>query len=244
MVYASELRAKARTALSSNWGLAILSLILFSVITNMVATIILIGSDFSTLISDYSALLILLSTETSNSAETLEALQALNISLQAINTKISLSNLINLVISGPLTLGLAYIYLDMARNKKANIAFLFKGFGKFVNSFVLMLLMSIFIALWTLLFIIPGIVKTFSYSMSFYILADNPNMRGSEALKESMYMMNGNKWRLFCLNFSFIGWILLSCLSLGIGFIWLAPYMEAANIQFYEELKNRSNTLS
>ena len=115
-----------------------------------------------------------------------------------------------LIITGPLTLGMAQIYMSVIRkNRKPEIGQMFDGFSNFTNAFILAILNSILIYLWTLLFIIPGIVKTYSYSMSFYILADNPDMSPNDARKKSMEMMKGNKWRLFCLDFSFIGWELL-----------------------------------
>ncbi len=142
-----------------------------------------------------------------------------------------------LILYGPLTLGLSMFLLNLVRGKKVIFDSLFDGFGHFVNSLVLGLLKIIFTALWTLLFIIPGIVKSYSYSMSFYIMSDNPQMDGSEALRESMKMMDGNKWRLFCLDLSFIGWIILSVFTLGILMLWIAPYMETAHVHFYESLK-------
>ena len=92
-------------------------------------------------------------------------------------------------------------------------------------------------ALWSLLFVIPGIIATYSYSMSFYILRDNPDMDANAARKASIEMMKGNKWKLFCLELSFIGWMLLSMLTFGILLLWVGPYMETAKAAFYEELK-------
>jgi hypothetical protein len=94
--------------------------------------------------------------------------------------------------------------------------------------------MSIFIILWSLLLLIPGIIAAFRYSLCFYILADHPEMGIMEVLNESKRMMKGNKWKMFCLNISFIGWAILGILTLGIGFIWLLPYMEVSIIAFYD----------
>jgi len=94
--------------------------------------------------------------------------------------------------------------------------------------------MIIFVLLWSLLLIVPGIIAAFRYSMSFYILADNPDMGIMEAINESKRMMRGNKWKFFCLNLSFIGWAILGVLTLGIGYLWLTPYIEVTMIAFYD----------
>ena len=98
------------------------------------------------------------------------------------------------------------------------------------------LLNGIFIFLWTLLFIVPGIIKTYSYRLSYYILADNPSMSATEVRKRSIELMRGNKWRLFCLELSFIGWELLCILTLGILSFWVTPYYNAAIAEFYQSL--------
>ena len=100
-----------------------------------------------------------------------------------------------------------------------------------------MLLANILLMLWFLLLIIPGIIKTFSYAMTKYILEENPELGASDAIHRSRMMMKGHKFDLFWLYLSFIGWGLLCILTLGIGFIWLIPYMETAEAAFYEEVK-------
>jgi uncharacterized membrane protein len=154
-----------------------------------------------------------------------------------ITSAVSFTFVGSIIISGPLSLGLAFLFLNRARREEVKIDSVFKGFNYFLNSFLLGLLRAIFIFLWALLLIIPGIVKSYSYAMSFYIMADNPEMDAMQALKASREMMDGYKWRLFCLDLSFIGWALLCLLTLGIGFLFLMPYVEAAHIQFYEDIK-------
>ena len=100
-----------------------------------------------------------------------------------------------------------------------------------------MLLVGIFTFLWSLLFIIPGIIKAFSYSMTPYILDENPELGASEAIHRSRMMMKTHKFDLFWLYLSFIGWWLLCILTCGIGFLWLAPYFQTAKAAFYEEVK-------
>ena len=151
-------------------------------------------------------------------------------------TYVGVGAIIGLIIMGPITLGTSIIALNVARDKDVEVGMLFKGFNDFTRSLVLYITNNILIALWTLLFFIPGIIKTFSYSMSYYILIDNPNLTANEARKKSMALMKGNKWRLFCLEFSFIGWLLLSLLTFGILMFWVAPYMEVARAKFYMSL--------
>ena len=87
-----------------------------------------------------------------------------------------------------------------------------------------------------MLFIIPGIIASYSYAMTDYILAENPELTAKEAIERSKDMMEGNRWRLFCLEISFVGWGILSLLTLGIGSLWLTPYMEASMAAFYREV--------
>lgn len=94
----------------------------------------------------------------------------------------------------------------------------------------------LYIFLWSLLLVIPGIIKSYSYAMTFFIAKENPDLTAEQAVLASMKIMDGNKMKLFLLDLSFIGWIILSMLTFGIGFIFVAPYMENARAAFYEEL--------
>ncbi|MFA6617439.1 MAG: DUF975 family protein [Candidatus Neomarinimicrobiota bacterium] len=145
--------------------------------------------------------------------------------------------IVSLIIAGPLTLGLILFSLSISRGKEARFGQLFHGFDHFGPSLVTYLLVALYTFLWTLLLIVPGIIASFSYSMSLYILADDPSITGSEAIHKSKEMMNGNKGKLFCLHLRFLGWILLGILSLGIGFLWIIPYMQISIANFYNDLK-------
>lgn len=146
----------------------------------------------------------------------------------------AISNIYSLLITGPMTLGYAMFAISIFRKRETSPAEVFYGFERFGKAFGLYIVMIIFVLLWSLLLIIPGIIAAFRYSMSFYILADNPDIGIMEALNESKKMMRGNKWKFFCLNISFIGWGILCLLTLGIGFLWLGPYMEVSFIAFYD----------
>jgi len=146
-----------------------------------------------------------------------------------------------IVIAGPLSIGCAAVYLSIARREKAGVEQLLDGTKNFVNSFVAYLLVTVFTALWTLLFIIPGIIKAFSYSLTFYILRDHPEMSATEAIRRSEEMMKGHKWQLFCLYFSYIGWFMLCILSCGLLTFMVMPYMMQANVEFYRHLNGESD---
>ena len=139
--------------------------------------------------------------------------------------------LVQYVIGSFVSLGLIQYNLDLIDGKDVEFGQIFSKASMFGKAFWLRLRMDIFTFLWTLLLIIPGIIKSYAYSMS-----ENSEMTAKEAMKVSEKMMAGNKWRLFCLQFSFIGWQLLCILSLGIGFLWLTPYMNAATAAFYDEI--------
>lgn len=152
----------------------------------------------------------------------------------AIASVISLA--VGALVNGPLNLGTSACYLKLVRRQNFEIVNMFDGFKNFVNSFLLYLLNGLLIVLWSCLLIIPGIIASYAYGMSTYILADNPAMDANAARKRSVSMMDGNKWRLFCLDLSFIGWYLLSMLTFGILLLWVVPYHSTARALFYEDL--------
>lgn len=136
-------------------------------------------------------------------------------------------------------LGIAMSVLKIVRKQEIKTSNLYDGFGNMTKSCGLYLVNSIFVSLWSLLLIVPGIIKNIEYSMSPFILADNPDYSVSDARNESIRIMNGNKKRFFCLQLSFIGWILLCILTCGILYLWIAPYIQTANAIFYESIKPR-----
>ena len=143
----------------------------------------------------------------------------------------------NLIVGGPMDLGLATYFLSLKRKGDAKIEDLFKGFSVFESSVILYLVRMVFVLLWSLLLIIPGIVSALGYSMAIYILHDTPGLSGMEALARSKEMMDGYKGKLFGLYLSFIGWAILCAFTLGVGYLWLAPYIKATEASFYENLK-------
>lgn len=145
--------------------------------------------------------------------------------------------IVSLLIGGALELGLSIFFLKWIRNEDPAFEDGFNGFNNFGNSIGLYLLQILFILLWSLLFLIPGIVKAYSYSQSFFILADQPDMGPIEAITQSRQMMDGAKGKLFALHLHFFLLGILCLFTLGIGFLWLVPFMRTASAEFYEDLK-------
>ena len=147
-----------------------------------------------------------------------------------------------IVITGPLTFGLARMFINNAGGKSAvDFNDLLCGFKEcFAGSLVLSLLTALYTFLWSLLFVIPGIVKTYSYAMAPYIQQDDPSKDASECIDESRAMMNGHKAQLFMLDLSFIGWYFVGALCFGIGILFVYPYHYAARANFYLALKAKT----
>ena len=144
----------------------------------------------------------------------------------------------SLIVMGPLSVGFAGIALRVIYGDRVSTDNLFDGFKQgFVNNFLLGLVNSILIAFWTMLLIVPGVIKACAWSMSYYIAAENPGISQSEARARAEQMMQGHKMEFFYLTLSFIGWILLSIFTLGIGLFFVIPYMQVACAAFYDNLK-------
>lgn len=132
--------------------------------------------------------------------------------------------------------GYAKFNLNLVDKKNAAFETLFEYFSRWKTTTIARLLRALYVFLWSLLFIIPGIVAGFSYAMTDYILAEDPELTADEAISQSKSIMMGNKWRFFCLQFSFIGWDILATLAFGIGHLWLTPCKQAAYAAFYREV--------
>ena len=142
----------------------------------------------------------------------------------------------------PLLYALDVAFLQVSRSKEVpSVESLFYVYrDNFLKSFLVVFLMFLFVSLWTLLLIIPGIIMAYAYSMAVYVANDNPELSAMDAIRKSRELMRGHKWDLFVLDLSFIGWILLCCLTCGLGFLFLAPYIEMAHAEFYRELTDKA----
>jgi|TARA_B110000208_G_scaffold17123_1_gene20510 uncharacterized membrane protein len=142
-----------------------------------------------------------------------------------------------LFIAGPMLVGISMFSLSLSRGENARLEQIFEGFKNYGTVLGAYLLMVVLILLWMLLLIIPGIIAAIAYSQTFYILAEDDAISSMDALKKSKEMMDGYKWKYFCLGLRFIGWALLCILTLGIGFLWLSPYIQISYAKFYEDIK-------
>ena len=147
------------------------------------------------------------------------------------------STFFGVFLTGVIVYGISAAFAFLIRTKRTNFDILFSGFQNFGTTCVAGILQWIYTFLWYLLFLITGIVKSYSYAMTYYIILDNPNLSANEAITESRKLMYGKKWKLFCLDFSFIGWILLTILTFGLLSLYVQPYHEAARARFYEDIK-------
>lgn len=207
----SELRAQARERLEGKWGTFVLMTFLFYVIQVLLQIPGYIGS-----------LLEILSPE--------NVLASLSLS--------NISNILSLL-ALPLSWGLTVSLLHNHREESVDLENLFDGFrgGRYTRVFCAIFLVNLFTFLWTLLLIIPGIMKAFSYALTPYIIMDEPELTARQAITRSSEIMQGRRWKLFCLSLSFIGWGILSILTFGIGILWLVPYMNASVAAFYEDAR-------
>lgn len=224
-MYARDYRERARTALSGNWLLSAL-------------TVFIAGLLGGALYSGDGSLNI--------DQDTMDALQSFNIpyewqriltiTLMVLVPIAVISILVTFLIGGTVRLGHAQYLLDQQDGKELKIGTLFSQFNQYGNGFCLALLTAVFTFLWSLLFFFPGIIAAYRYAMAPFIQAEHPEYTASESLEASKQMMDGHKWELFCLDFSFIGWSLLCIFTLGIGNIFLGAYQSAAHAAFYREM--------
>lgn len=151
---------------------------------------------------------------------------------------VALSSAILLIIAGPLQFSYVDISKKVYAKETPKIEDIFLGFNRFAQAFVLEILVSIFVFLWSLLLIVPGIIKAYSYSQALYLAHNAPEKASADCIKESMKIMKGHKGDLFLLDLSYIGWYLLSILTLGILLLWVVPKHRQARYLFHLNLMN------
>jgi uncharacterized membrane protein len=156
-----------------------------------------------------------------------------------ISAAASLLSIGSIIVSGPLALGYAYWALFIVRKDEFEVEHLFDGFKNFVNSLVLYLLMILLIIAWSLLLIVPGVIKALAFSQAIFILADEPEIKGMDALRKSEAMMKGNKTKYFLMGLIFLLLGLACILTLGIGFFFLAPVIQVSLAKFYDEVRRK-----
>lgn len=233
MFTASEFRRIARDKLRGHWGRSIIVTLIVSLICGMSGIYNLIR-DLGHM--DYDLLF------SGNYSDFLAGYTSVETAGSVFGTLMSLALSIAVILfSGALALGHCKYYIDLvAENRQDEVSVIFSRFDIFLKAMGLNLFMALFIWLWSLLFIVPGIIAGYRYCLAPYLMAENPNLGIREAVNMSKELMAGHKWRLFCLNLSFIGWGILSALTCGIGDLWLNPYIYAANAAFYVDRTGRN----
>lgn len=148
------------------------------------------------------------------------------------------SGLLTILITIPMSYTYIQKFLDYVRGDKDEMASsLFDFFNEYKRAWMVSILQVVLIALWSILLIVPGIIKGMGYAMTNFIAKDNPELKPYECLEHSQEMMKGHKMELFKLYLSFIGWFILSIITLGIGLLWLLPYINTSVACFYENLR-------
>lgn len=224
---AKILRARARANLSGNWGISIATAVVASLLGG-----IIVGTSF---LPEVEANLVTWFPFLEELAESLNRGYRLgNFTLSFRN---GIFGLAAFLIGGVVQMGYADLLLKQHDGKETNFRDLFSKFDFFGTGFAQRFLRGLYVALWSLLFIIPGIIKSYSYAMTPFILAENPNLTASQAIRLSSDMMDGYKAELFILDLSFIGWSILAAMTLNLGNIALNPYKNAAYAAFYRQLQ-------
>lgn len=214
-----EFKQAAKNDLNGKWGVAIAAALLAMLVPSVIISFPEgILSGMSSVLTEYGEF------------ETAAVLSLVGMVFTAV---------FSIFVLGPISIGYYAFTLKLSRGDVVTATLPYRVFtkgvyGRFTLAFFMM---NLFIFLWSLLLVIPGIVKSYSYYMMAYILTDHPEMGWKEAIAESKRMMNGYKWKLFVLHLSFLGWIILSCFTFGILLIYVIPYMQQAEANFYRMLK-------
>lgn len=220
---ARELRQIARDNLSGNWGLSV--------------AVTFVAAFFGALICGSSSFNLNLPEQALQDMP-----ETVIVILGIIGIIAGILALLSMICGGAVQLGYATYLLK--QHDRANFEFgdLFSQFHRFGQGFAQRFLRGLYIFLWSLLFIIPGIVKTYAYAMTPFIMAENPEMTANEAITASREMMDGHKLELFWLDLTFIGWSIMTVFTLGIGTLFLNPYMNASYAAFYKKLTAEGRT--
>ncbi len=236
---ASDYRKQAWSALSGKWGISILAALVASLLggtSSLAAEIISVDSNININVgnsTDYSELFASFQTET---WIIVAILTVIICALVVTMTILFIYSAIMFCIGSIVKVGYCRFNINVIDGENLRFTQIFSYFKHWWRAILANLLSNLYIFLWSLLFIIPGIIATYRYSMVSFILADNPDMSPTEAVEYSKHIMHGNKWRLFCLMFSFIGWDILCALTCGVLNILVIPYKHAALAAFYKSI--------
>ncbi len=215
----SLIRQRARENLKNNWGISI-AVAAIAVLTGAVLT----GNGFLPQIE----------TKVSDTQDLLDLVKS---GYGAALGLFGILGFVQLIVGGTIQLGYVKFLLKQHDGRELNWKDLFSEFDRFGTGFAQAFLRGLYTFLWSLLLIVPGVVKSLSYAMTPFILAENPDMTASEAITCSQEMMYGHKWELYILRLTFIGWSILAGVTLNLGYLLLNPYTNAAETVFYRQLK-------
>lgn len=211
----SEMKTDAKNQLSNNWGAFIGALLVLMLVSGVIS-VVFYPDPWTWDIHDH-------------------------ISLSVLGV---LGGVIQLLVLAPVNLGWYSMSVDATYNRPIYFSSLFNGFKRIWDAVFLAFFYGLFISLWTLLLIIPGIIKTYSYAMSYYIMADDPNVKSLEAITRSRRMMDGHKVELLVLHLSFIPWLLLVVVTFGLASLYVAPYVDVTMANFYRRLKAENEVMA
>lgn len=236
-----ELRADARKALKGHWFIAFIASLIASMVGGLSSTGGSVSVEFRFGDSQLPPLDQMIGPVDPDVLEQILKMYSFMLSWMTVMAILmSIYSIIYLIIGSAVSVGYSKFNISLIDGNKPRLAQLFECFNKWTTAVASRILTSIFITLWSLLFVIPGIIASFSYAMTPFVLAENPGMTATAAITESKILMQGNKWRLFCLELSFIGWYILGVLTFGIAYIWVIPYHQAAMAAFYRDIKPAS----
>ena len=221
----SAIRARARENLKDQWALAIGVAAVAFLLGGAIS-----GSSFIPQVSfQYRG-------ETATLEEAVKALLTVTSQFGGPIISLNVLGLAQFILGGVIQLGYAKILLKQYDRQAYAVGDLFSEFDRFGQGFAQLFLRGLYSFLWGLLFIIPGIVKSYSYAMTPFLMADHPELTASEAINRSEELMDGHRWELFVLRLTFLGWGILAALTMNVGHLVLNPYKNAAEAAFYREI--------
>ncbi len=239
MKRASDFKFDSKNALSGRWGLALITGLVASLLGGTAYSIgggTSFSFDFSGF-SDSGSTTLPTDPPVSDFTEALPEILTIFLIVFGVIMAVSIAvGLVFFVLGSIVEVGYARFNLTLVDYGEPAFRNLFDYFPHWKRVLLANFLRQLFISLWSLLFIVPGIIATYNYALVPYLMAESPDMNSKEAINMSKQLMYGNRWRLFCLHFSFIGWDLLNILTFGIGSLWLTPYKSAAFASFYRDV--------
>ena len=228
---ARDFRARAREALRGKWGIAIIACLIASIFGAAGSSGFSINFDFSESDFDYMD---------PSFAQPLNQTMDESVAPILIGMGIFMIvySIIVLIVGSVVSIGYSEFNVDLIDGFDLKIGTLFSHFKQTKSAIGASLLIFLRVFVGMIFFIVPGIIASYKYSMTYYIMAENPGITARDAMYRSKELMRYNKWRLFCLDLSFIGWNLLNLLTFGLASLWVLPYQNAARAAFYREIRS------